>query len=160
MVNFNPLEGRSSRRRSPFNYQQWLQENRAARRQRFQERQRLRTRQTARQISEGQTGQQTVQPTVNPYIPTAQQEQFEASQVTQRPTALPFGVDTPTVYAPEAQREVRGQPEFGTFFGSGLLENVAGGALRTLENLQKGTETVGGTVVGTIGALTPGDFMG
>ena len=119
-----------------------------------------RTRRTARQISEGQTGQQTVQPTVNPYIPTAQQEQFEASQVTQRPTALPFGVDTPTVYAPEAQRDVRGQPEFGTFFGSGLLENVAGGALRTLENLQKGTETVGGTVVGTIGALTPGDFMG
>jgi len=119
-----------------------------------------RTRRTARQISEGQTEQQTVQPTVNPYIPTAQQEQFEASQVTQRPTALPFGVDTPTVYAPEAQRDVRGQPEFGTFFGSGLLENVAGGALRTLENLQKGTETVGGTVVGTIGALTPGDFMG
>ena len=119
-----------------------------------------RTRRTARQISEGQTEQQTVQPTVNPFVPSAQQEQFEASQVTQRPTALPFGVDTPTVYAPEAQREVRGQPEFGTFFGSGLLENVAGGALRTLENLQKGTETVGGTVVGTIGALTPGDFMG
>ena len=119
-----------------------------------------RTRRTARQISEGQAEQQTVQPTVNPFVPSAQQEQFEASQVTQRPTALPFGVDTPTVYAPEAQREVRGQPEFGTFFGSGLLENVAGGALRTLENLQKGTETVGGTVVGTIGALTPGDFMG
>ena len=159
MVNFNPLERRSSRRGSPFNYQQWQQENRTARRQRFGERERLGVRQAAGQTLEQQVPVVLPQPIV-PTAPPEQQALFEQTQVAQRPTTLPFGIKGPSVYSPTAQEEKRAQPEFGSWFGSGMAEAATRVGLGVLENFQKGIETIVGTGVRGIGAVTPGDFLG
>ena len=102
---------------------------------------------------------QAVEPSVAPYIPVIPQAQFEAERTAQRTAKTPFGVEM-DVGAKTGAMEQRGKPEFGTWFGSGIAENIAGGALPILEQLQKGIETFGGGAVRGIGAVTPGDFMG
>ena len=102
--------------------------------------------------------QEVIQPSVTPAIPEQAQAEFEAAQTEQR-TARVLGGDV-QVGAPTAAPETRGKPEFGDFFGSGVLENVVGDALPALENLQKGLETFGGAAVATAGQLTPGDLFG
>ena len=97
---------------------------------------------------------------VIPTIPQGQQAAFTAQQTAQRPSRLPFGVQQADVYAPTAAVDKRGKPEFGSFFGSGVLETGAGIGLGVLENLQKGIETFGGAAVGLAGAVTPGDLFG
>lgn len=97
---------------------------------------------------------------INPVIPQSQQNIFTAQQTAQRPARLPFGVQQADIYAPTAAVEKRGKPEFGSFFGSGILENAAGIGLGGLEQLQKGIETFGGAAVGLAGAVTPGDLFG
>ena len=76
--------------------------------------------------------------------------------------SLPAGVTRPSVPAglvpepaePEAQAA---NPEFGGFLGSGVLENLAGGGLRALGQVQRGIETVGGTGTNIVTSLTPGE---
>lgn len=102
--------------------------------------------------------QRTVQPSVNPAILSGAQQQFDAAQSAERTAFTPLGqIDVGTN---TAAVDTRGKPEFGGFPGSGVLENIVGSALPALENFQKGLETVGGAVVGTAGALTPGDLFG
>ena len=98
-------------------------------------------------------------PMTSPTIPAEQQAAFTANRQQQRPANLPLGVQA-KVYGPQAQHEERGKPEFGSGFGSGLLENAARMGLGALENVQKGIETIGGTAVRSIGSITPGDLLG
>ena len=98
-------------------------------------------------------------PMASPTIPAEQQAAFTANRQQQRPANLPLGVQA-KVYGPQAQHEERGKPEFGSGFGSGLLENAARMGLGALENVQKGIETIGGTAVRSIGSITPGDLLG
>ena len=102
--------------------------------------------------------QQTVEPSVNPFIPPEQQAAFQAQQTERRTASTPFGVGV-DVGAETGARDERGRPEFSGF-ASGFRENIVHHGLPALENIQKGIETIGGAVVGGIGQLTPGDFMG
>ena len=97
---------------------------------------------------------------ITPTISQAQQDKFTAQQTAQRPARLPFGIQQADVYAPTAAQDKRGKPEFGSFVGSGILENAAGIGIGALEQFQKGMETIVGAGVRGIGAVTPGDFMG
>ncbi|MBN86525.1 MAG: hypothetical protein CL885_03280, partial [Dehalococcoidia bacterium] len=97
---------------------------------------------------------------ITPTISQAQQDRFTAQQTAQRPARLPFGIQQADVYAPTAAQDKRGKPEFGSFIGSGILENAAGIGLGALEQVQKGIETFGGAAVGLAGAVTPGDLFG
>ena len=115
------------------------------------------TRRTARQILEDRQNPNVIQPSLSPGIPPQQQAAFQAQQTAQGPARLPFGRQV-SVGAPTAATETRGKPEFGSFFGSGVLENLAGGGLAALENVQKGIETFGGTAA-SLADLAPGSLF-
>ena len=116
-----------------------------------------RTRRTATQILENRQNPNIVQPSLSPGIPQQQQAAFQAQQTAQSPTRLPFGREA-SVGAPTAAMETRGKPEFGSFFGSGVLENFAGGGLAALGNVQKGLELFGGTAA-SLADLAPGSLF-
>ena len=161
---FNPISGESV-----------LQKMRREREERAARRQRWNDIQTAQGLNQAQTSpnilaQPTIIPTstgdirqqyplTSPTIPAEQQAAFTANRQQQRPANLPLGVQA-KVYGPQAQHEERGKPEFGSGFGSGLLENAARMGLGALENVQKGIETFGGAAVRGIGSITPGDLLG
>jgi hypothetical protein len=102
--------------------------------------------------------QQVIQPSTTPFIPQTQQAQVQADLSAQRTAFTPLG--DIGVGTEAAAPDTRGKPEFGSWWGSGVAENLAGGALPALENLQKGLETFGGLATSTVGAFTPGDLMG
>ena len=145
------------------------------RRERIKRWQRWNDRRTAQGINQAQAdpnilAQPTIIPTAtgdirrqypmtSPTIPPQQQATFTAGQQQQRPANLPLGIQK-NVYGTQAQHEERGKPEFGSGFGSGLLENAARMGLGALENVQKGIETFGGAAVRGVGAITPGDLLG
>lgn len=101
-------------------------------------------------------GQQpnVVQPSVNPEIAPDAAEQFRVEQTAQRTASTPLG--DINVGAKDAAVDTRGKPEFGSWFGSGVLENTVGGVLPALENVQKGLETFGGITSSVVDDLTPG----
>ncbi len=102
---------------------------------------------------EGQTLEATVSPQINP----APQQQFDVTQASTREANLPFGI-SPQVGAQEGAADQRGRPEFGSFFGSGVLENLTSAALPALENVQKGIETTGG-VATSLADFAPGQLF-
>jgi hypothetical protein len=104
------------------------------------------------------TQQQTLDAPSQPQIPAQQQQAFEQAQAATQQRSLPFGTSA-TVGADTGAMENRGNPEFGSFFGSGVLENVAGKGLGALENVQKGIETVGGVATAVTDQLTPGKLF-
>lgn len=101
--------------------------------------------------------QQTVQPTIAPNIPTGAMQQFQAQQGAQRTANIPFLPDV-QLGAQTAARDTRGKPEFGSFFGSGVLENLTGAAMPALENVQKGLELFGGAAT-SLADLAPGQLF-
>jgi len=106
-------------------------------------------------------GQQpnVVQPSVNPEIAPEAAEQFRIEQAAQRTASTPLG--DINVGTKDAAVDTRGKPEFGSWLGSGVLENFVGGVLPALENLQKGIETTMGGVTSTASSLIPGvDLFG
>ena len=94
--------------------------------------QRIRERNIAKGVST--QPQNVVQPSDTPFIPQGQQAQVQADLNAQRTAFTPVG--DIGIGAGTAAPETRGKPEFGSFFGSGILENVAGGVLPALENAQ------------------------
>ena len=116
--------------------------------------QRIRTRNIANQFVGKQPA--TVQPSDTPAIPASTQQKVIADLARQRVASTPVG--DIGVGADTGVRETRGKPEFGSWRGSGVLENIVGGALPALENLQKGIETFGGAAV-SIADLAPGSLF-
>ena len=115
---------------------------------------RIRERNIAKGISA--TPQQVIQPSTTPFIPQGQQAQVQADLNAQRTAFTPLG--DIGVGTKAAAPDTRGKPEFGSFWGSGILENTAGAVLPALENLQKGLETFGGTAV-SLADLAPGELF-
>jgi hypothetical protein len=111
----------------------------------------------ARQLANQQ--QSVQQGVVNPAIPQAQQQAFANSQSAQQNVKLPFGVEVPVGSETGAQ-ENRGNPEFGSGFGSGVAESIAGKGLAAIGELQKGIETIGGSATSAATAFIPGDQFG
>lgn len=103
------------------------------------------------------TPQQVVQPSTTPFIPQGQQAQVQADLTAQRSLNTPVGQFD--VGAQSAAPENRNKPEFGSFWGSGMLENAAGIALPALEQVQKGLETFGGVATAVTDQLTPGQLF-
>ena len=116
---------------------------------------RIRERSIAKNISA--TPQQVVQPSTTPFIPQGQQAQVQADLTAQRSLNTPVGQFD--VGAQSAAPENRNKPEFGSFWGSGMLENAAGIALPALEQVQKGLETFGGVATAVTDQLTPGQLF-
>ena len=137
---------------------QSLRERRAERERKAREQrariQRIRERNIAKGVSS--QPQNVVQPSDTPFIPQGQQAQVQADLNAQRTASTPLGKIG--IGAGTAAPETRGKPEFGSFFGSGILENVAGGVLPALENAQKFMELVGGTA-DSIVDLAPGSLF-
>ena len=104
------------------------------------------------------TQQQTLDAPSQPQIPAQAQAEFNQGQAATQQRSLPFGTSA-TVGADTGAMENRGNPEFGSFFGSGVLENIAGKGLGALENVQKGIETVGGVATAVTDQLTPGKLF-
>jgi len=102
------------------------------------------------------TPQQVIQPSTTPFIPQGQQAQVQADLNAQRTAFTPLG--DIGVGTKAAAPDTRGKPEFGSFWGSGILENTAGGVLPALENLQKGLETFGGAAV-SLADIAPGELF-
>ena len=92
-----------------------------------------------------------------PAIPQQQQQQFDQGRAATSQAKLPFGVEA-TVGAKTGDKENSGNPEFGSWFGSGVLENIAGKGIGVAENLQKGIETFGGMATAVVDQLTPGQL--
>jgi hypothetical protein len=110
-------------------------------------------------IARGVTGQPPpteITPSVTPYIKPEQRAKFEEQQAQQRIAKIPFGGEIPVGHE-EGAREQRRKPELGSWWGSGVAENLAQGALPVLENLQKGIETFGGVATGSTLGLIPGE---
>jgi len=103
--------------------------------------------------------QSTLNAPLEPTPSVQAQEEFRQAQEATEQIKLPLGIET-TVGAQAGAKEDRGKPEFGSFFGSGVLEGAAGAGLRAAENVQKGIEATMGTAVGTVAAVTPGDLFG
>ena len=143
---FNPISGESV-----------LQKMRREREERAARQEQFRNQQTALQVIQSRQAPNTIQPSLSPGVPQQQQAAFQAQQTAQGPARLPFGRQV-SVGAPTAATETRGKPEFGSFFGSGVLENLAGGGLAALENMQKGIEAFGGTAA-SIADLAPGSLF-
>jgi hypothetical protein len=101
--------------------------------------------------------QQVVQPSTTPFIPQERQAQVRADLTAQRSLNTPVGQFD--VGAQSAAPENRNKPEFGSFLGSGMLENAAGIALPVLEQVQKGLETFGGVATAVTDQLTPGQLF-
>ena len=100
--------------------------------------------------------QQVIQPSTTPFIPQTQQAQVQADLSAQRTAFTPLG--DIGVGTEAATPDTRGKPEFGSWWGSGVAENLAGGALPALENLQKGLETFGGAAV-SLADIAPGELF-
>ena len=101
--------------------------------------------------------QQVVQQSTTPFIPQERQAQVRADLTAQRSLNTPVGQFD--VGAQSAAPENRNKPEFGSFLGSGMLENAAGIALPVLEQVQKGLETFGGVATAVTDQLTPGQLF-
>ena len=115
-----------------------------------------------RRVAQGLASQesQTIEPSVTPEVAQAPAQQFNINQAATRTAELPFGQEL-QVGAETGASEQRARPEFGSFFGSGVLENVASSALPALENAQKFFETVGGAATLGASAAIPGvDIFG
>jgi hypothetical protein len=96
----------------------------------------------ARDVSE-RPDPPVITPSTTPFIPPKQQARFEEEQ--QRTAEIPFGREV-TVGGEGSPRERRGKPEFGSWWGSGVLETLAHGVLPALENYHKGIQAFGGAV--------------
>lgn len=101
--------------------------------------------------------QQTLDAPAEPQIPAQQQQAFEQAQAATQDVSLPFGQEA-AVGADTGAKENRGNPEFGSGFGSGIAENVAGKGLAAIGGLQKGIELVGGTTVSLMD-MAPGELF-
>ena len=96
------------------------------------------------------------EPSLTPFIPSERQAEFEAQRTAQTTARTPFGGEV-SIGAPEGAREQRRKPEFGSWWGSGITEGLAGTGIGALLNLQKGIETFGGVSTATATRLTPGE---
>ena len=109
----------------------------------------------ARQIANQE--QATLPAPQQPFIPTQQQELFRQSQEATEQSFLPLGV-TATVGAQTAAPETAGRPEFGSGFGSGVAEALAGKGIAAASQLQKGLELFGG-ITTSLADFAPGQLF-
>ena len=101
--------------------------------------------------------QQTLDAPIEPQIPVMQQQSFDQSQAATQQVQLPFGQEA-TVGAAAGAKENSGNPEFGSGFGSGVAENIAGKGLAAIGGLQKGIEFGMGTTVSLMD-MAPGELF-
>ena len=112
----------------------------------------------ARQLANQE--QSTLDAPAEPAIPQRQQEAFDQGQSATEQVKLPLGIEA-TVGAKTGARENSGNPEFGSGFGSGVAEAIAGKGLAVASNFQKGIETSVGAATSTVSSLIPGvDILG